>query len=126
MKGISPIIGIIIILLITIAIAGAAYSYISTIWGRTTEGVQMISSDCARINSTDSNATFLIRNIGTKAITSITMTRTNPTGTPNIVTPGNIDAGENSLMYDDICPTGNLCTYRIVTGGQSQEAYAQC
>jgi flagellin-like protein len=31
-KGITPIIAIIILLLITIALAGAAYSYISTYW----------------------------------------------------------------------------------------------
>ena len=36
-KAISPIIAIIVILLIVISIAGAAYSYISIYWAGTTE-----------------------------------------------------------------------------------------
>lgn len=126
MKGISPIIAIIIILLITIAIAGAAYSYISVIWVRTAEGVQLISSDCTRTDATNSNATFIFRNVGTKVIPTLTLTRTNPSGAGTVTTPTSVDPGAISVTYDEACPTGSMCIYKIMAGGQVQELYAQC
>jgi flagellin-like protein len=123
LKGISPIIAIIIILLITIAIAGAAYAYISIIWGRTTEGFQLVSSGC-----TAGNATFTLRNIGTNPITTLTMTRTSPSGSASITADAGsgIEPGVNTVVYDEACPTGSMCVYKIFAGGQSQEIYAQC
>ncbi len=122
MKGISPIIAIIIILLITIAIAGAAYSYISIIWGRTTEGIQLISSDC-----TAGNATLTVRNVGTKDVTTITVTRTSPSSATDMnVSPSTIIPGAQGVIYDNGCGSGNMCIYRVMAGGQSQELYAQC
>jgi flagellin-like protein len=123
LKGISPIIAIIIILLITIAIAGAAYAYISIIWGRTTEGFQLVSSGC-----TSSNASFILRNVGTNSITALTMTRTSPTGTGTITASAGagIGPGETTVVYDEACTAGKMCIYKIFAGGQSQEVYAQC
>ncbi len=122
MRGISPIIAIIIILLITIAIAGAAYAYISIIWGRTTEGLQLVDSSCSA-----GTATFRVRNIGTKTIqaSAVTITRTSPSGgTPSL--SGDIAAGATGDITDATCGAGNMCIYRVLAGGQSQEMYAQC
>ncbi len=123
MKGISPIIAIIIILLITIAIAGAAYSYISIIWGRTTEGIQLISSDCS-----GTTVSLTVRNVGTTALASadITVTRTSPTGAPTIQKPSSIAPGAMDTINDTACVAGAMCVYRVMAKGQSQELYAQC
>ncbi len=122
MKGISPIIAIIIILLITIAIAGAAYSYISIIWGRTTEGLQLVSSDC-----TAGAVSLTVRNVGTKtmATTDVTVTRTSPTGGSPALS-ADIAAGATGTIADAACGSGNMCIYKVLAGGQAQEMYAQC
>ena len=122
MKGISPIIAIIIILLITIAIAGAAYSYISVIWGRTSEGIQLVSTTC-----TAGTAKLTVRNIGTDALTAtdITVTRTNPAGAGTIVKPA-INPGATGDITDSACGAGNLCIYQVLVSGQSQPLMAQC
>ncbi len=122
MKGISPIIAIIIILLITIAIAGAAYAYISIIWGRTTEGIQLVSSDC-----TGAAVSLTVRNIGTKTIatTDVTVTRTSPTGGSPALS-ADIEPGVMGTINDATCGSGNMCVYKVMAGGQSQEMYAQC
>ena len=121
MKGISPIIAIIIILLITIAIAGAAYSYITIIWGRTTQGLQLVSADC-----TGGMAQFVVRNVGTNDMTAITVTRTSPiTGTADQI-PVTIVPGETDTINDTACGANNMCVYKVFAGGQAQELYIQC
>lgn len=124
MKGISPIIAIIIILLITIAIAGAAYSYISVIWGRTSEGLQLVDSSCSA-----GNATLTMRNVGSDALanTDITTTRTSPTSLSiTTISPATINPGTQVVIYDEACAAGNMCVYKVLVSGQSQELYTQC
>lgn len=64
-KGITPIISIIILLLITIALAGAAYSYLSTYFtGTTGKSIQLIDSYCGG----GRYAVITIQNLGTQSI----------------------------------------------------------
>lgn len=122
MKGISPIIATIIILLVTIAIAGAAYSYISVIWSGTTEGIQRVDSSCL-----NGNATITFKNIGTKAIDSVTVMRTSPsTLSVTNISPSAISPGAQGVIHDVSCGANTMCIYKILVGGQSNEWYVQC
>jgi len=63
-KGISPIIAIIVILLITIAIAGSGYSYLSVYWTSvTSKNVQLAQSYCS-----GTRAMLVVKNSGTAEI----------------------------------------------------------
>jgi flagellin-like protein len=64
MKAITPIIAIIVLLLITIAIAGSAWTFISTMTtGYTTKVIQSVDSFCS-----GGYATIVIKNVGTDPI----------------------------------------------------------
>jgi len=67
-KGISAVIATILLLVITISMAGLAYVYISGIFARTTEVVSLVDALC--ING---NARFFVINEGTATIDSTTL-----------------------------------------------------
>jgi len=65
-KGVTPIIAIIILLLITIALAGAAWSYISVYWSSITgKNIIVVEGFCTEGDI----ANVLVRNAGTLKIT---------------------------------------------------------
>jgi flagellin-like protein len=81
MKGISPIIATILMLMITIALAGTAYMYISGVFtGRTAVVLSVSSADC---NSTHVNV--YVKNDGTLNSSAVTVSVDGSgTGTCNI------------------------------------------
>src|SRR3990167_6460450 len=74
LKGISAVIATILMLVITIALAGTAYLYISGIFTTQTQGIEVIDNFC----SATGVITMTIRNIGTNNVTGITCSQTNP------------------------------------------------
>ena len=127
MKGISTVIATILMLMITIALAGTAYLYISGSFTTQTQGLEVVDAFCAnRVN-----ATIAFRNIGTNAISfasglcsgtgvspcgSITVVRTSggPTmklsGSDTTTEPGTtgtIVDGEDPVGGDTGCTTLN-------------------
>lgn len=64
MKGISEIIATILMLMITLAISGTAYIFISGAFTQQTQGLELVDAFC--INGV--NATVLFRNIGTNPV----------------------------------------------------------
>ncbi len=120
-KGITPIIAIIILLLITIALAGAAYSYISTYWESvTSKNIQIANKFCTGGNT----ANIIIKNMGTSQVTladivimdTITGTPVNGDwttidGTQPIITLDQSETGK----FNVTCP--GYCTYRFIYGG---------
>jgi type II secretory pathway pseudopilin PulG len=119
-KAISPIIAIIIILLITIAIAGSAYSYISIYWTSTT-GQNLVLKDAY---SALGQVTLLINNMGTRKVTLSLVSITNSTGDEIIGTWTNLDdnaitelAPGEMAKFNTLC-TG-YCSYRVVYGSIS-------
>lgn len=130
MKGISPVIATILMLMITIALAGTAYLYISGAFQAQTQGIEVISADC-----TGNTVTFSVRNIGTTAISSLTCLQTAPSGdavgncqaTAQTVTIS-IGPGTTST-FNDTCSGsgGRSCVYRITPPvGRSVQATAFC
>jgi len=65
MKAITPVIAIIVLLLITVAIAGAAWTYISGYWSGTT-GKQVEVTDAFCVGT--DQAKILVKNIGTESL----------------------------------------------------------
>lgn len=100
MKGVSAVIATILMLLITIALAGTAYLYISGIFTAKT-GV-VLSIDGTQSICTASAMTLIVKNDGT-AVATLTspnaITLTNPDSTPGSCTPtgstltGSVNAG---------------------------------
>ncbi|HLC39619.1 MAG TPA: archaellin/type IV pilin N-terminal domain-containing protein [archaeon] len=131
LKGISAVIATILMLVITIALAGTAYLYISGIFTTQTQGIEVIDNFC----SATGVITMTIRNIGTNNVTGITCSQTNPANdascSPGFSSPiNNLGAGESrSFPGIDTCQgtSARLCTYRLTPStGRTAIADVQC
>jgi flagellin-like protein len=111
MKGVSAVIATILMLMITIAIAGMAYMYISGIFTAKT-GV-VIEMDETATSCTGTTITVYVRNIGTITTTAdkVSVSGTMPDGS----TIGSTDCGADT---DDIEAGGAAFACTTVTGGQ--------
>jgi len=126
MKGISAVIATILMLVITIALAGTAYLYISGIFTVQTQAIEVSDSFC----DASGNVSMSIRNDGTNPVSSISCLRTNPS--PNACnasfqytalnftctgcSPYTLPPGQsNTWPFADSCPgTGaRSCQYRL-------------
>ncbi len=115
MKGVSAVIATILMLMITIAIAGMAYMYISGIFTTRTQGIEIADYYC-----TAGTVTLRIRNIGTVAISTggISWVQTAPsvdtTTSGTAPSSGTIEPGQISDLTD-VCDGsgGRSCVYRL-------------
>jgi len=131
LKGISPIIATILMLVITIALAGTAYIYISGIFSTQTQGIEIVDYFCGSTGS----ITITLRNIGTMNVSSVACTQTNPAN-DNTCSPGfpspinNLGPGESrSFAGIDTCAGSGprLCSYRLTPStGRTMVADIQC
>ncbi len=92
MKGISDVIAMLLMLVITIGLVGLAYSYISGVFTARTAVVLSIVPEAS--SCTSSNINIVVRNDGTTTSSTVTVTVTSPTGASgscsiNSITPGN-------------------------------------
>jgi flagellin-like protein len=131
-KGITPIIAIIILLLITIGLAATAWTYLSGFLVTYTKSLTLVDSYCAG----GVNATVIMRNSGTEAISvgsctsftggtsqtcgALTITRTdgNPFSNAGLDKTGTLGT-QQMLTFTDVCTTAGtprVCTYRFSTG----------
>ena len=114
-KGISSVIATILMLVITIALAGTAYLYISGILTTQSQGIEVVDT----FSDSKSSVTVVIRNMGTEPITSIACTQTAPSSDTSC-SPGftNVDiqpGGSQTFSGIDTC-TGSesrICQYRL-------------
>jgi len=67
MKGISTVIATILMLMITIALAGTAYLYISGVFTQQTQGLEIVDAFCVG----GKDAVITIRNVGTTDISFV-------------------------------------------------------
>ena len=134
-KGITPIVATIILLLITVALAGMAWAFLQGYFTNITgKNVQISDSFCM----SGTNAVITVANIGTD-----TVTLTGCSGSPNPITGpskvcgdvtitksqggdlnGNFSASniapKSSVVISDVCTTAGtqkICSYRITTSG---------
>jgi flagellin-like protein len=139
-KGITPIIAIIILLLITIGLAATAWTYLSGFLAGYTKSLQLVDSYC--MGATTANV--ILRNTGPDPIAlgaSCTITDGSTTATCGSLTITRTDGGTfssasinpssgslpaaSSLTFQDGCTvsgTPRVCTYRFVSGGTGATA----
>lgn len=100
MKGVSAIIATILLLMITIALAGTAYIYMSgMIGGRTFKTISVLDASCT---GTSRNITLVISNDGTTQITITDDLKFFVDNTQTIFYPssGDIDQHETQVFVD--------------------------
>ena len=129
-KGISTVVATLLMLIITIALAGLAYSYISGIFtARTAVVLSIAGADC---NPTTNAIIVTLRNDGTSPInlsaitfsvtmangTTITPIQCNATG---VLSGGNIIVCPNTLPGSD-----GVNTIRVSGGGSTATGTAYC
>lgn len=124
MKGVSTVIATILMLIITIALAGMAYMYIAGVFTSSVQGIEIVDSYCD-----SGEVAITIRNIGTSPITSLNIKQTSPQD-DILAFPfqETIDPGK-TITYIDVCEglTGRSCIYRITPPiGKAATATAFC
>lgn len=132
-KGITPIIAIIVLLLITVALAGAAWTYLSTYMTELTgQSVEVMDFFCVSGNT----AVILVRNAGTTDVLVADITVidlsdgtvagglwTNASGT----TITEITAsGTGKWTATGTCTTVDDCKFRVLGGARAQSARVVC
>ncbi|MEM7827359.1 MAG: archaellin/type IV pilin N-terminal domain-containing protein [Candidatus Aenigmatarchaeota archaeon] len=131
MRGISTVIATILMLMITIALAGTAYLYISGAITQQMQGLGLVDAYCVQHNSTHDNATIIVRNLGTEAVSTntITIVQSSPPGPVNVNwNPTTINPGSSATMVEFCEGSGDrTCVYRIVPpAGRSVQATVNC
>ncbi len=126
-KGITPIIAIIVLLLITVALAGAAWTYLSTyMTGLTGESIEVRDYFCVR----DDTATIIVANTGQlkmpvnditiidtatgSPLTSGTWTDSDGTADPSDIAINSYATWQNGTTTGFSCNPS--CTLRVVGG----------
>jgi flagellin-like protein len=122
MKGVSAVIATILMLMITIAMAGVAYMYISGIFTSKTGTVVDIDETATSCSGT--TITVFVRNTGTIAFSKalITLSGTNSAGvamTGGACTAGTLNAGAGSLTCGTTLTGASTGNNRIVVSGPS-------
>ncbi|MHC1588143.1 MAG: archaellin/type IV pilin N-terminal domain-containing protein, partial [Candidatus Syntropharchaeia archaeon] len=140
-KGITPIIAIIILLMITIGLAALAWTYLSGFLTGYTKTLALVDFYCTGTTT----ANVILRNSGVEPLAlgsgcnipdtqntvtcgSLTITRTDTDagGNPNNFNGASINPNSGTLApgatltFTDTCTTAGtpaVCTYRFVTGG---------
>ncbi|MBN2331179.1 MAG: hypothetical protein JXC85_05170 [Candidatus Aenigmarchaeota archaeon] len=139
-KGITPIIAILVILLITIAITGSAWIYISTYYsGMTSEAIEITSVDC-----TGSGATIYIHNIGTDTISTNNIAISREVVTGDCVNSSGgvttalaaswggateVSPGGTLIFKDTNCVrsvNASVASYTVISGGRVQKLQISC
>ena len=122
LKGISAIIATLLILVITLGLAGLAYTYISRIFTSRTATLSLVDAYCY-----GDKATVIIRNEGTTPISKDSvrliavnencneLNTTNPLTSSGQSATFNNDfpAGEDISIMFDSCETGRAHVYRL-------------
>jgi len=121
MKGISTIIATLLMLVITIGLAGMAYSYISGVFTARTRTIELIDAFC--VGTTGS---AIIRNSGSDIIRSGEQTLVSVDETCTEPALQNINPGA-TVRYDFTnCGTGRYHSYRLIGPSNSVEIRFRC
>ncbi len=129
MKGISAIVATLLILIITIGLAGLAYSYISGVFTTKTKTISLVDAFCAPDENGDNVAHFVIRNEGTTAIThtelSVVKTGSSPCDL-KISTGLTIKPGSTVMLNTTgDCGTGSV-SFRLIGPSNAIQLNAYC
>jgi flagellin-like protein len=128
MKGISAVVATVLMLLITITLAGVAYTFTIGAFTRSTQGIEIDDYFCS-----GGTVSLVIRNIGSENVTTLTCTQTAPAGdtcslSPTVSASNAIQPGQSMTLQDTCSGSGGrTCVYRLVPPtGKSVTANAYC
>ena len=137
-KGVSEVVTIVLLLIITVAVAGSGYIYISS-FTRTITSKAILLTGLASCDQTG-NATLFIRNAGQGNVNiipgggdTLVLRTGGGTGTPIYdVSPasGILAPGESGRINETLHGCGEngraTCIYTVTVGGSTQQARADC
>jgi len=128
MKAISDIIAILLMLIITIGLAGLAYSYISGVFTSRTAVVLSIDAAGSSCSSNSGNITVFVRNDGTTTSGSVSVTISGPNaGTCSPTSGDTIDPGtEKSWTCSRTASYAGYYTIRATTTGSTATGSVYC
>lgn len=122
MKGISTIIATLLMLVITIGLAGIAYSYISGIISVRTRAIELVDAFC--VGTTGS---AIIRNTGNDIIRSAEQSLEDvDANCTEKQTPQDINPGSTVRYNFTNCGTGRYHSYRLVGPSNAVEIRFRC
>jgi flagellin-like protein len=133
LKGITPIIAILVMLLITIAITGSAWIYVSTYYsGMTGKAIEVTSIDC-----TNAGVAIYIHNIGTDTLDTandIDEDRVEISGSCTSAVsitydPVSLGPGDSGIATDSGCNSTTddaTARYTLIAGGRVQKVQVSC
>lgn len=129
MKGISEIIATILMLMITLAVSGTAYLFISGALTQQLQGIEVIDAFC--IQGIDDNSSIILRNIGTTSVSTadIKVIQVSPVSTTELRWEfATVSPSATVTVYDLCESTGSrVCSYRIIPPvGRSTSAPVRC
>jgi len=122
MKGISTVIATLMMLLITMALAGMAYTYISGVFTSKTMTISLVDAYCA-----GGSATWVIRNEGSVdlAPSSFIISPVNENCTTDPAAPS-ISAGKTATLTATGCERGRIHVYRLRGPSNAVELSVYC
>ena len=115
MKGVSAVIATILMLVITIAIAGTAYSFFTGSVSQSTATLSLTDS-FQTSNGTNCNVTYVVRNGGSNPISASTLVISSVDENCQIdpsAGSGNMAGGSTLTLNGYDCGTGKYQTFRI-------------
>jgi len=127
MKGISDVIAMLLMLVVTIGLVGLAYSYISGVFtARTSVVLNIDSSATTCVNST--TVYVYVRNDGTQASGSVSVTLYSPSGATISCTPIATGIPAGDIKNTTCTKSAGAGYYRIVasTTGSSASGMVYC
>jgi flagellin-like protein len=126
MKGVSAVIATILMLMITVAMAGMAYMYIQGMFKTGTQAISLLDAYCI----TGGNATFHIRNDGTDNLSpaALTVVKINVgSSCADMVNNSKIiNAGSSILYFAQNCDVGRSHTWRMRGPSNAIELTVYC
>ncbi|MDI6798380.1 MAG: type IV pilin [Candidatus Aenigmarchaeota archaeon] len=132
MKGVSAVVATILMLMITIALAGMAFLYVFGYWTlRTAKQLTFTGTPTCQVDSGDDSIAIVVQNSGTAEITQaeITVYRGTTIVTHSLDTTPLAPYNSTVLRITDNCvdpPGTRMCTYHVVWPGGSTDLYATC
>lgn len=120
-RGITPVISIVLLLMLTIALTGAAYMYISGMFQTKTQGIDVIDSFC-----NGGSASWIVRNLGSTDISasSVTILSVDESCTTDPVAVA-LPAGQQVTLTAS-CSTGRAHTFRLIGPSNVQQLMVIC
>jgi FlaG/FlaF family flagellin (archaellin) len=130
MKGISDVIAMILMLVVTIGLVGLAYSYISGVF--TSRTAVVLSIDVGASSCTSSQIVVAVRNDGTSASGPVQLSISKPDGTSacSSITPNPITSINPGVYQTATCTRSGTGSgyYKVVatTSGSSAQGIIYC